>query len=123
MLYLGSQHKKACCTFDEFQYDFSSFQTLRLYENTILWDETYMLGQHNPQIKQDSRDSSPKPSSNILDSLYPNTLSISAILKNAQQCSTMFKNALKYSDMRINAQQCSEMLKNFEIEHFSILAI
>ena len=31
-------------------------------------------------------------------------LSISAILKNAQQCSTMFNNALKHSDMLINAQ-------------------
>ena len=38
--------------------------------------------------------------------------SISAIFKNAQQCSTMFKNALKHSDMLINAQQCSIMLRN-----------
>jgi len=30
--------------------------------------------------------------------------SISSILKNAQQCSTMFKNALKHSDMLINYQ-------------------
>ena len=33
--------------------------------------------------------------------------SISAILKNAQQCSTVLNNALKHSDMLINAQQCS----------------
>ena len=39
-------------------------------------------------------------------------LSISAILKNAQQCSTMFNNDLKHSDMLINAQQCSIMLRN-----------
>ena len=35
-------------------------------------------------------------------------LRISAILKNAQQCSTIFINALKHSDMLINAQQCSK---------------
>ena len=80
---------------------------------TVLLRQRYHINQ------QDSRDSSPKPSSNMLDSLCPNC---SATLKNAQQCSTIFINALKHSDMLINAQQCSTMLKNFEIEHLSMLA-
>ena len=48
--------------------------------------------------KQDSRDSSPKPSSNMLDSLCPN-------------CSEHLSQASHQSSkMLSNAQQCSKML-------------
>ena len=82
--------------------------TINFFKCTIFYLPIYY-----DKDKQDSRDSSPKPSSDMLDSLCPNCSehlsrasqpSISAILKNAQQCSTMFKNALKHSDMLINAQ-------------------
>ena len=75
----------------------------------------------NLDKEQNSRHSSPMRSSDMLDSLCPNCCELlsqasqpsnSAILKNAQQCSTMFNNALKHSDMLINAQQCSIMLRN-----------
>ena len=85
--------------------------------------------------KQDSRDSSPKPSSYLLDSICPNCseylqasqqsisakdlsqasqLSISAMLKNTQQCSKMLN----------NAQKCSRILEFNIIAflHYSMLA-
>ena len=79
------------------------------YYGTVL-----ILTLHN-QNKQDSRDSSPKPSSDLLDSLCPNCSehlsqasqpSTSAMLKNAQQCLSMLSNAKKFSTMLSNAQWC-----------------
>ena len=81
--------------------------------------------------KQDSRDSSPKPSSYLLDSICPNCSeylqasqqSISA--KDLSQASQLSISAMlkKYSAMLKNAQQCSEMFKNSRIQHHSIFAL
>ena len=85
--------------------------------------------------KQDSRDSSPKSSSDILDSLCPNCCehlsrasqasisaehlsqasqpSISAKhLSNPQKCSAMLNNVQKCSETLRYANQCSIMLRN-----------
>ena len=82
----------------------------------------FLISKHGLHGKQDSRDSSPKPSSNMLDSLCPNCYEhLSRASQPSISAEHLSQASQQSSKMLSNAQQCSEIPKNFEIEYFSIL--